>query len=468
MYNSYPHDVSTLESSLRWLSRQEVAIPNYHCEKQGKSLVVTGGASSDLSVQMASLLEPYKFPQIRNSALRVPKMNVQTRREIVASPRSTPCPGRQGQTSASLGSSLFISVCRGPRPDQAGSLEPEGMAPGSPSPPDQEVVAFKDVAVDFTPEEWDLLDSAQKQLHKDVMLENAQDFLFLGFPVSREDLIPHLEQEGLRTSCPDAENKCDEMSANLKMTSWNEFTASGEERTHLGNHELIRTIEYDNTQYGKTCQRSDSFTEHQKIHTEEKPYEYNQCGKTFFHSSKLAVHQRIHTGEKPYQCNQCGKTFTQSSRLTVHQRIHTGEKPYECDQCGMAFRERSSLIDHQRVHTGKKPYECNQCRKTFTQNSGLAVHQRIHAGEKPYTCNEYGKTFTKSSELAVHQRMHTGEKPYECNQCGKTFTQSYGLAVHQRIHSGEKPFECNQCGKTFTTRSHLSVHHRIHTGEKPY
>ncbi|XP_036599614.1 vomeronasal type-2 receptor 26-like [Trichosurus vulpecula] len=64
IYNTYPSDVRTLESSLMWLSGQGLAVPNYHCEKQAKSLAVIGGAYSELSVQMASLLELYKFPQI--------------------------------------------------------------------------------------------------------------------------------------------------------------------------------------------------------------------------------------------------------------------------------------------------------------------------------------------------------------------------------------------------------------------
>ncbi|XP_072471594.1 vomeronasal type-2 receptor 26-like [Notamacropus eugenii] len=64
IYNTYPSDVRTLESSLMWLSGQRLAVPNYYCEKQDKSLAVIGGAYSELSVQMASLLELYKFPQI--------------------------------------------------------------------------------------------------------------------------------------------------------------------------------------------------------------------------------------------------------------------------------------------------------------------------------------------------------------------------------------------------------------------
>ncbi|KAK9405307.1 zinc finger protein [Crotalus adamanteus] len=60
-------------------------------------------------------------------------------------------------------------------------------------PPAQSPVSFEEVAVYFTEEEWDLLNSNQRTLHGEIMLENARSVASLELP--KLELVSWLEGE---------------------------------------------------------------------------------------------------------------------------------------------------------------------------------------------------------------------------------------------------------------------------------
>lgn len=62
LYSAFESDHRTLESTLFWLSRGNRSVPNYNCQRQGKSLAIVTGTAWAFSAEIGTLLELDKIP----------------------------------------------------------------------------------------------------------------------------------------------------------------------------------------------------------------------------------------------------------------------------------------------------------------------------------------------------------------------------------------------------------------------
>ncbi|XP_026633512.1 zinc finger protein 120-like, partial [Microtus ochrogaster] len=149
--------------------------------------------------------------------------------------------------------------------EQGSGMEDFDTAEGFRTILDLNAVIYDDVHVNFTWEEWTLLDPSQKSLYKDVMLETYRNLTTIGY-------------------------------------SWEDH--------NIDEH----------------CQSSRRHERHEKSQTGEKTSVYTQCVKDFACDSHLHRHEKTHTRLKPYEGNECGKAFSYHSHLQIHKRTYTGEK----------------------------------------------------------------------------------------------------------------------------------------------
>ncbi|XP_076778214.1 uncharacterized protein LOC143437287 [Arvicanthis niloticus] len=190
-------------------------------------------------------------------------------------------------------------------------------------------VTYDDVHVNFTQEEWALLDPSQKKLYKDVMLETYSNLSAIGF-------------------------------------NW------------------------EDQNFDEHCQRSRRLRRHERSQSTEKPSECIQCGKAFsLHAPSHAQrHESFHIEKTPYEVIQCVKAFAPYTSSQISKSTEIGQKPYECNQRGKGFAKHSHLKRHKSIHSGEKPFKYSECDEAFLHPLNLHMNETIHTGEKPYKSSQ--------------------------------------------------------------------------------
>ncbi|XP_071796844.1 uncharacterized protein [Asterias amurensis] len=187
------------------------------------------------------------------------------------------------------------------------------------------------------------------------------------------------------------------------------------------------------------------------------------CGKAYKSLTQVREHERVHTNEKPFACVKCGKAFNRGCSLRNHLKLHSRNKTYPCVKCGTAFKSYFHLSRHRLIHKDR-PFSCDICNKMYATKAKLCKHSSQHKQES-LVCDECNKKFKSKLELSRHKRSHkTVEKRHMCDVCNKSYKQASHLQKHKLSHRGtsKKPHVCRFCQKSYSKITQLNLHLQTH------
>ncbi|CRL05354.1 CLUMA_CG017962, isoform A [Clunio marinus] len=169
--------------------------------------------------------------------------------------------------------------------------------------------------------------------------------------------------------------------------------------------------------------------------------------------------------ERIFKCLQdgCSSRFKSRSSLRDHQKVHSDERPYPCAFCSSAFKSSSNRSKHERG-SHLKEYQKRKLERENMRNGEFNSESSPPKKLKFMPLQQASKVIIKTEATAAPKKPSV--KGFPCRYCEKVLTRADNRDKHEATHKDYLAFDCGFCTMNFKTPEALKEHTKIHTDRK--